>query len=161
MLRGSPTLSLLTRGRGTFLIRAKIMTEQIALEVAEAEFERFAGSMDINVDTTKLDQEDLTAFTKIKDRVVRAMQRGSLVINDNGEAVYTPQRPGSKSKDAITFHERTGASLMAMDGKKKGHDVAKTYAILADMCRVHPSTFAGLSGQDIKVCEGLFALLMD
>ncbi len=137
------------------------MTEQIALEVAEAEFDRFAESMDLDVDTSKLDAEDLTSFNKIKDRIIRAMQRGALVINDNGEAVYTPQRPNSKHKDAITFHERTGASLMAMDGKKKGHDVAKTYAILADMCRVHPSTFAGLAGQDIKVCEGLFALLMD
>lgn len=137
------------------------MTEQIALEVAEAEFERFADSMDLDMDTSKLDAEDLTSFNKIKDRIIRAMQRGALVINDNGEAVYTPQRPNSKSKDAITFHERTGASLMAMDGKKKGHDVAKTYAILADMCRVHPSTFAGLAGPDIKVCEGLFALLMD
>lgn len=161
MLRGSPTQSLLTRGRGTFLIRAKIMTEQIALEVAEQEFERFADCMDINVDTSKLDQEDLAAFNKIKDRLLRVMQSGALLINENGEAVYTPQRPNSKSKDAITFHERTGASLMAMDGKKKGHDVAKTYAILADMCRVHPSTFAGLAGQDIKVCEGIFALLMD
>lgn len=137
------------------------MTEQIALEVAEQEFERFAESMDINVDTSKLDAEDLTAFTKVKDRMLQAMQRGALTINDNGEAVYTPQRPSSKSKDAITFHERTGASLMAMDGKKKNYDVAKTYAILAEMCRVHPAVFAGLAGQDIKVCEGLFALLMD
>lgn len=135
--------------------------DQIALEVAEAEFVRFAESMDLDLDVSKMDAEDLATFTKTKDRLLRAMQRGALIINDNGEAVYTPQRPGSKHKDAITFHERTGASLMAMDGKKKGHDVAKTYAILADMCQVHPSTFAGLAGQDIKVCEGLFALLMD
>lgn len=162
MSRGSPTLSLVRQGRDAiFNIRANIMTEQIALEVAEQEFERFADSMDLDLNTSKMDAEDLGTFTKTKDRMLRAMQRGALVINDNGEAVYTPQRPGSKHKDAITFHERTGASLMAMDGKKKGHDVAKTYAILADMCRVHPNVFAGLAGQDIKVCEGLFALLMD
>jgi hypothetical protein len=137
------------------------MKEQVALEVAEQEFDRFAECMDLDMDTSKLDAEDLTSFNKIRDRLLRAMQRGALVINDNGEAVYTPQRANSKYKEAITFHERTGASLMAMDGKKKGHDVAKTYAVLADMCQVHPSTFAGLAGQDIKVCEGLFSLLMD
>lgn len=133
----------------------------VAREVAEEEFDRFADEMDLDLDTSTMDAEDLTAFNKQKGRLVRAIERGSLVINENGEAVYTPQNPGSKHHDPITFHERTGASLMAMDGKKKGHDVAKTYAVMADMCKVHPSTFAGLKGTDVKVCEALFALLMD
>ena len=137
------------------------MENKIAADVAQAEFERFTDAMDIDVDTAELDAEDLTAFTKQKNRIIRAIQNGSLIINDNGEAVYTPCRPASKHTDAITFHERTGASLMAMDGKKKNHDVAKTYAVLADMCRVHPKIFAGLSGTDVKICEALFALLMD
>jgi hypothetical protein len=84
-----------------------------------------------------------------------------LVFNEDGEAIYTPQHKRSKYKEPITFHERTGASLMAMDGKKKNHDVAKTYAVMADMCDVHPNTFAGLVGTDVKVCEALFAFLMD
>ena len=50
---------------------------------------------------------------------------------------------------------------MAMDGKKKNYDVSKTYAVLADMCQVHQKVFAGLVGTDVKVCEALFALLMD
>lgn len=133
----------------------------VAREVAEEEFDRFADEMDLDLDTSAMDAEDLTAFNKQKGRLVRAIERGSLAINENGEAVYTPQNPGSKHHDPITFHERTGASLMAMDGKKKGHDVAKTYAVMADMCKVHPSTFAGLKGTDVKVCEALFALLMD
>ena len=49
----------------------------------------------------------------------------------------------------------------ASNGKKKGHDVAKTYAVLADMTGLHPNTFAGLVGIDVKICEALFALLMD
>lgn len=134
---------------------------KISREVAEQEFARFADAMDLDVDTSKLDAEDLAAFNKQRERIIRAMEVGALVINENGEAVYTPQRPTSQHKDPITFHERTGASLMAMDGKKKGQDVAKTYAVMADMCRVHPKVFAGLAGVDIKVCEALFALLMD
>lgn len=137
------------------------MKELVAKEVAEQDFDRFVESMDLDVDTSGMDVEDLTAFNKQKSRIVRAIQRGHLVINDEGEAVYTPFKPNSKHKDPLTFHERSGASLMAMDGKKKGHDVAKTYAVLADMCKVHPSVFAGLVGTDVKVCEALFALLMD
>lgn len=137
------------------------MSDKIALEIAEAEFDRFVECMDLDVDPATMDQEDLTAFKKQKSRIIRAVQAGSLVFNENGEAVYTPSHPNSKYKECITFKERTGASLMAMDGKKKGHDIAKTYAVMADMCGVHPNVFAGLVGGDGKVCEAIFTLLMD
>ena len=137
------------------------MTNPIAKEVAEQDFDRFVEEMDLDLDTSEMDAEDLTAFNKQKSRVIRAIERGHLIINDKGEAEYTPFKDRSKHKDAIVFHERTGASLMAMDGKKKNHDVAKTYAVMADMCKVHQNVFAGLVGSDVKTCEALFALLMD
>ncbi len=130
-------------------------------ETAEREFDRFIECNDLDLDTAGMDTEDLAAFNKLKNRIYRVLQRGSLVINDDGEPIYTPQNEKSRHKEPITFHERTGASLIAMDGKKKNHDVAKTYAIMADMCKVHPSVFAGLVGIDVKVCEALFSLLMD
>ena len=133
----------------------------IALEMAEMEFGKFVDAMGLDVDPTCMDEEDKSAFERQKRRIVRAIERGALVINEKGEAVYTPYHADSKHKDPLTFHERTGASLMAMDGKKRGHDVAKTYAVLADMCKVHQSVFAGLVGPDVKTCEALFALLMD
>jgi len=130
-------------------------------ETAEAEFDRFVDSMDLDLDTANMDAEDLTAFNKQKSKLVKAVMLGSLVINENGEAVYTPRNDRSKYKEALTFHERTGASLMAMDGTKKNHDVTKTYKVLGDMCKVHPNVFAGLVGIDVKICEAIFALLMD
>lgn len=130
-------------------------------DTAQAEFDRFVDAMDLDLDTADMDVEDLTAFKKQKSKIVRAIEKGSLVINDNGEAVYTPGNPKSKYSDPITFHERTGASLMAMDTKKKNHDVAKTYAVMGDMCNVHQNVFAGLVGNDVKVCEAIFAVLMD
>lgn len=136
-------------------------TDKVDIETAKVEFDRFAEDMDLDLDESMMDAEDLTAFNKQKNKILQAIQRGHLVINDNGEAEYTPHRKNSKHDKAIIFHERTGASLMAMDGKKKGHDVSKTYAVMADMCKVHQSVFAGLAGPDIKVCEALFALLMD
>lgn len=137
------------------------MTNPIVKEVAEQDFDRFVEEMDLDLDTSEMDAEDLTAFNKQKNKIIKAIERGHLIINDKGEAEYTPFNPRSKHKDAIVFHERTGASLMAMDGKKKNHDVAKTYAVMADMCKVHQNVFAGLVGSDVKTCEALFALLMD
>ena len=134
---------------------------RVVREVALNEFDRFVECMDLDLDTSQMDAEDLTAFNKQKSKILRAIERGALIINDNGEAVFTPSNKRSTHKEPITFHERTGASLMAMDGKKKNHDVAKTYAVLGDMCKLHPNVFAGLVGADVKLCEALFALLMD
>jgi len=135
--------------------------EKIDIETAEKEFDRFGEGMDLDFDIGKMDDEDKNAFNKHKNRIISSIQKGHLVINQNDEAEYTPFRPGSKHKEAIIFHERTGASLMAQDGKKKNADVAKTYAVMGDMCKVAPKVFAGLAGADIKTCEAIFALLMD
>lgn len=137
------------------------MSDKVDIETAALEFDNFVECMDLDVDTTDMDSEDLTAFNKQKNRILRAVQSGALVFNDKGEAVYTPHNSRSNYHDPITFRERTGASLMAMDGKKKNYDVAKTYAVMADMTGTHPRVFAGLVGTDVKVCEAIFALLMD
>jgi hypothetical protein len=137
------------------------MNDLIAAEVAEGEFDRFADSMDLELDPATMDEDDLANFKKVRARLVKAIRNGSLTINETGEAVYTPRNPKTKTTDPITFHERTGSSIMAMDGKKKNEDVRKTYAVMAEMCGVHPNIFAGMVGIDGKVCEAIFALLMD
>lgn len=130
-------------------------------ELAEHEFERFIDGMDLLIDTEKMDAEDRTAFDKSKARLVREIVRGFLIVNEKGEMIYTPHHPDTKHDKPIHFYERTGSAVMGMDSKKKGHDVAKTYAVMGTMCRVHQSVFANLVGTDGKVCEAIFALLMD
>lgn len=135
------------------------MSNKIDQETALLEFDRFTESMDLDVDESFMDEEDLTSFNKQKRRIVEAVCNGSLVVNDDGEAVYTPQKITLDTP--LTFHERTGASIMAQDGKKKNYDVTKMYAIMAEMTKTHPNTFAKMCGIDIKICEAIFALLMD
>lgn len=133
---------------------------EITKELAEQEFDRFSEAMDLDLDTSLMDEKDLTQFTKQKKILIKAILVGSLIVNEEGELVYTPQHKRSKSKEPITFYERDGACLMAMDGKKTGHDIAKMYAVLAAMCKVPPKTFTSLVGVDIRVSEAIFALLM-
>jgi len=132
---------------------------KIAAEVAAAEFENWLDAMDIYIDESELDADDLAEFKKTKGKIERAIKYGDLTFNDDGEAVYMPFK--SEHETPITFHERTGASMMATDTKKKGHDGAKTYAMMADMTRTHSSVFSKMKGADIKLCEALFQLLMD
>lgn len=129
----------------------------VAAEVAEQEFDRWADAMDLDVEG--LNEEQKQAFEASKRTIVRAICRGSLVVNEDGLAVYTPQRSGEI--DPLTFHERTGATLMAADSVKGSNAmIKKMYAILADLTRQNATVFSKLKGTDIKVCEALFALLM-
>lgn len=134
---------------------------KIDAKTAELEFDRWADAMDLDLDPAGMDDKDAAAFNKQKRRIVSAIADGALVIGSDGLATYTPQNDKTPYKDPITFNERTGASLMAMDGKGKNQDVAKTYAMMADMCGVNAKVFAGMVGVDAKVCEALYVFLMD
>ncbi|ARB06255.1 hypothetical protein SppYZU01_18 [Shewanella phage SppYZU01] len=134
------------------------MSDKVAKEVAEQEFQRFVDAMDLDVDPADMDEDDKKGFQQQKDRVIAAIQSGALVVNDKGEPVYTPQR--TKDADTITFHEPTGASLMAMDRKKKSEDIGKLYAAMGDMTGAHPSTFAKMKMADLKVCMAVTTLFL-
>jgi hypothetical protein len=134
------------------------MTEKLALEVAEAEFDRFVDCMDLDVDTSGMGEEDRESYGEQRDKIVSAIRGGSLVINDNGEPVFTPQR--SKDQEPITFYEPTGASLMAMDRRKKSEDIAKMYAAMADMTKTTAKTFSGMKMGDLKVCLAITTLFL-
>lgn len=134
------------------------MTDKIAKEVAEQDFERFAESMDLDVDPSNMDEDDLKGFNQQKDRVIAAIQSGSLVVNDKDEPVFTPQRTNDAA--AITFHEPTGASLMAMDRKKKTEDVGKLYAAMGDITRTNAKTFSTMRMADLKVCMAITTLFL-
>ncbi len=134
------------------------MTDKIAKEVAEQEFNRFVESMDLDVDPADMDEDDRKGFTQQKDRVIAAIQSGALVIKDSGEPVFTPQR--TNDADAITFHEPTGASLMAMDRKKKTEDIGKLYAAMGDITKTHANVFSKMKMADLKVCMAITTLFL-
>lgn len=127
----------------------------VGVDVIEAEITRFAEGMDLDLNPKGLDDEDKASLEDALRRVRRAMAAGRLVIDAECQPVFTPT-DGKK----IVFYEPTGASLMAADQKKKGHDMAKTYAAIGDMTQENPSRFAALPGRDVKVCTALFALFM-
>lgn len=133
----------------------KMTDSVVAADVAQDEFARFADAMDLDVDESKMDADELKSFKELKDTTLRALRRGQLVIDDKGQPVYTP-----KSGTAITFYEPTGASFIALDSKKKDHDVAKMYALMADMTRQTEKLFALMPQRDLKVCRSIATLFL-
>jgi len=141
------------------------MDEEVALEsgavlgtsVAEGEFQRFAESMDLDLDTKRMSAQELGEFEGLKRHVIRAMEQGRLVIDDKGQPVYTPKLGDTKP---ITFYEPDGAVLMSADKKKAGENVAKTYAAMGAMTKTSAQRFSDMKGRDLKVCQALYLLFL-
>lgn len=131
-----------------------MMENKIDRETAEREFDRFMDAMDLDTDSSAWDEDDRKSFDQQKDRIVRAIQNGSLVVNDDGEPVYTT------GAETLTFHEPKGSALMAMDRRKKGEDVGKFYATMADITGTNAKTFALMKNRDLKVCMAITALFL-
>lgn len=132
--------------------------QKIDRETAALEFDRFAEIMDLDLSMVGLSSDDKADLEGAREKVVAAICRGSVVITDDGEPVFTPAR--SDIVDPITFYEPTGASLMAMDKVKKSADIRKTYTVLADITRKDASTFSALKIGDLKVCLAVLTLFL-
>lgn len=123
---------------------------KIALDVAENEFIRFAENMDLISEQEEYKNE--------KEIIIKAICNGSLTINEDGEPVFTPQR--SKVCEPLTFREPDGATVMAMDKKKKGEEIGKLFSVMGDICKVHPNTFAKMAWRDLKVPQAIVTLFL-
>jgi len=134
------------------------MADKINFEMATAEFERFAETMCIDIDVSRMKDEDREDFEGYKKTVVDAICRGSLVINDRGEPVYTPQR--SENNSPLVFKELTGANLAAGDKLGKGREHSKLFETMGSMTETHAGRFSKMVMSDLKVCQAIIVLFL-
>lgn len=127
-------------------------------ETALVEFNRFVEKMDLFFDESDMDNDDKKDFTLQKDRIINAIMRGSLVVNENGECVFTPQR--TDDAQPITFYEPRGSALMAMDRKKKNADMGKLFVSMGDITRTDAKTFSNMRMADLHVCMAITTLFL-
>jgi len=132
--------------------------QKVATEVAEQEFARWAEAMDLDFEPRGWTDDDKQAFTNRKNRLVRAIEKGHLVVDTEGRMVFTPQ--ASPERDPITFNEPKGATLMAMDKKKAGAQHEKEYSVLAEMSGENAIRFANMQLRDLKICDAILSLFL-
>lgn len=134
------------------------MSNVVSRDVAESEFSRFIDMNDILLETPNMTADDIAAVGEQRERIIRAMMAGSLSVNENGEPIFLPQR--SDCVSSLTFHEPTGASLMAADRKRKNEDIGKLYAAMADMTKTDIKTFSRMRMADLKICMAVTTLFL-
>lgn len=131
--------------------------DKVAIDVAEQEFERFADAMDLDIDTSVMDEEDKAAFEGTRRKVVRAIQKGRLVVNDDGEPVFSPV---TVDCDPLVFREPLGGTFISMDRKKKNQNVSKMVGIMAEMTGQSEKLFARMKNRDFTVCQSIVTLFL-
>ena len=134
--------------------------QKVATEVCESDFQRFCDTMDIDVDPKGQDDDDKQSLQDCKRKMMQAMERGFLVINEDGEPVYTPVGGDKDFRSAITFHEPKGEAWTARDGVKEGHDTKKLYASMASMTGLNVARFNRMAARDLKVCVAVALLFL-
>lgn len=134
--------------------------QKVATEVCESDFKKFCDAMDIKVDPKGQDDDDKKSLNDCKLIMMEAMERGFLVINDEGEPVYTPVGGNSDFRNPITFHEPMGEAWTARDGIKEGHDTKKLYASMSSMTGLGIVRFNKMAGRDLKVCVAITLLFL-
>lgn len=129
--------------------------QRVAPEVALQEFERMCSARRVDIDESKMSEEDRESFVDLRDKIVSAIVAGSLVVADDGTPTYT-----TRDGKSLTFYPATGATFMAADDVKEGKNVRKTVAMMTEMTRSEQGTFAKLEAPDFKVCLSLGQLFL-
>lgn len=126
-------------------------------EMAEEELARFLEAMDLDRKVAeKLDEEDAKSLESVRTDILRAIEDGSLIIDDNGVATYTPRR--STDRSPLVFDEPEASCLQAADKRRDGHNTAKTIAILAAWTGQNGDRFSRMKSSDYRLCTSMLAL---
>ena len=127
-------------------------------ETALSEFLRFGEEMELDFDRSSMNEDELDTFQHLENTLVKAVMNGSLIFDEQAHPIFTPQRSGDVAP--LKFREPTGATLMSMDKKRKNEDVGRQNAVMAELAKVPPVTFAKMSLKDYKVCQSVVTLFL-
>lgn len=129
----------------------------VAKEAAEADFERLCRLRRIDLDQTDMTQEELDRFARMRNRVVKEVSLGHLVVDDDGIATYTP--PVSDAKP-LKFRMATAATFVARDDAKDKGDNHQMMAMLAQLTGWSKPDLAKLAPPDYAFCSMLVGLFL-
>lgn len=127
----------------------------VAREVAEEEFARFVELNDLTFDTQRMSPDTREEFEDRRARFVLAVQRGRLVVEDDGSAKFTPK---SGDGTPLTFRQPRGGDLQQLDNFRGDQTQKKAQALYALMTGTSISRVQSLLISDLTVCEAIASL---
>lgn len=130
----------------------------IAQEVAEEEFQKFVDSWEINL--TPKSQEEKIDIEGLKEKVIDAIKRGRLIVNDDETLNYSISRTPKKNGQIITIKRPVGSTYWEVDRYKEQQNAKKTDAVLAAMTNHDIQFFSDIGGIDQKPLKAIMMLFL-
>jgi hypothetical protein len=129
---------------------------KVGKEVAEAEFERLCRLNRVEHDEAGLTSDESTSWRKIRDGIVRDIQHGTLIVNEEGRPTYTP--PGASK--GLTFHAPTAATFIAFETYGAGKAASNMIATVAELTRTDRGEIGKLHSKDWSACVRIMTLFL-
>lgn len=132
---------------------------KVAPEVAQAEYERWIDSMGLEdkLDETGMEAEDRKSLNAKKQTLIKAIQRGHLVVDSEGRFVFTPRF--SEDKTPLVFHRPMGRDTEAMGQAK--HQEGKLFKFMVAITHEVDVRFKNLDmAYDGEVCIAIASLFL-
>ena len=134
-------------------------TPIVALDMAQNEFDRWAEGWHIDTDVESMEAEDKTSFEVQKRKIMQAMMKGKLAVNDDLSLTITLIEPVME-KPALTMSIPRGTAYNAMDKHKERESVHKIASFMANACGVPPQIFSNMDGRDYKIFHAVTLLFL-
>lgn len=137
------------------------MEDKISKELAEEEFVKWCELNDLDCDEALMNDEDKAAFEPLKARIVKAIQKGSAVIDgDTLEYTLSDKYEGGMAGMKITVNPPTARMFAGMDGYKETQQIKKIQGAMSALCGVDVGVFAKMKVPDWKFFNAVCILFM-
>lgn len=136
--------------------------EKITLEMAEEEFKNWCDLNELDCDEAVMNEEDQNAFKPLKNKIVKAIQKGSAVIDgDTIEYTLSDKYEGNMAGMKITINPPTARMFSGMDGYKDTQQVKKLQGAMSVLCGIDVGVFTKMTIPDWKFFQSVAILFMN
>jgi len=124
---------------------------------AKKECQRFLDEWEIEINMNAMNEDTQEDFESFKIRLANALERGRLSIDEDGDPHMHLRNPVGTLTD-IHFHLPDAPVFRAFDEYKEGKNIAKSFKVIAAMCKISDGEINRFDGRDIKICQNVFQL---
>lgn len=134
---------------------------KITLEMAEEEFKNYCEAVDLDCDESVMSEEDLAAFLPHKEKIVKAIQKGTAIIDDDTiEYTLSPKSDGNLAGMKIKIGRPNAKMFSGMDGFKETQTVKRTQGAMSALCGLDIGVFTKMEIKDWKFFNAVCSLFL-
>ena len=149
--------------QGNPVVEGEKPVDVIPVDMAIDEFNRFCEVWEIDYNDSGMKSDDKVDFESLKNKIVKAIQKGRLCLNEDNTLSYTisDNTENPKKRGATLIIKRPkGDAYLSMDKYKEGQGMHKFNALLGAMTNHAPEYFSDIDGLDLKPIQAVVQLFL-